>query len=104
MFYNLGNAQYRAGDLGRAILNYERALALEPQHPEAEANLRLVRDKARALELQSNWWDRLTARASSEALHDRGRGGVLDRRICVRRLVPRAAAFRQARRRIRSSR
>jgi tetratricopeptide (TPR) repeat protein len=66
LFYNLGNAQYRAGDFGRAILNYERALALEPQHPEAEANLRLVRDKARALELQSNWWDTLTARASSK--------------------------------------
>ena len=66
LFYNLGNAQYRAGDLGRSILSYERALALEPQHPEAEANLRLVRDKARALELQTNWWDRLTARASSK--------------------------------------
>lgn len=58
LFYNLGNAAYRAGDLGRAILNYERALALEPHHPEALANLRLVRDKARALELRSSWWDR----------------------------------------------
>ncbi len=66
LFYNLGNAWFRAGDLGRAILNYERALALEPQHPEAEANLRLARDKARALDLQANWWNRLTARASAK--------------------------------------
>lgn len=66
LFYNLGNAHFRAGDLGRAILNYERALALEPQHPEANANLRLARDKARALDLQANWWDRLTARASAK--------------------------------------
>jgi tetratricopeptide (TPR) repeat protein len=65
LFYNLGNAWFRAGDIGRAILNYERALALEPQHPEAEANLRLARDKARALDLPVNWWDRFTARASA---------------------------------------
>ncbi|HJT80236.1 MAG TPA: tetratricopeptide repeat protein, partial [Chthoniobacterales bacterium] len=39
LFYNLGNAYYRIADFGRAILNYERALALEPQHPETTANL-----------------------------------------------------------------
>ena len=66
LFYNLGNAWFRAGDLGRAILNYERVLVLEPQHPEADANLRLARDKARALDLQANWWDRLIARASAK--------------------------------------
>src|SRR5207248_7338026 len=47
LFYNLGNAYFRAGDLGRAILNYERALALEPRHPEATANLALAREEAR---------------------------------------------------------
>ena len=51
LFYNLGNAWYRRGDHARAILNYERALALDPQHAEARANLQLVRDQARALEL-----------------------------------------------------
>jgi tetratricopeptide (TPR) repeat protein len=51
LFYNLGNAYFRAEDFGRAILNCERALALEPRHPEAEANLRIARDEARALEL-----------------------------------------------------
>jgi len=40
LFYNLGNAYFRKNDFGRAILNYERALALDPHHPEAEANLR----------------------------------------------------------------
>ena len=58
LFYNLGNAHFRAGDLGHAILNYERALMLEPHHPEAEANLRLVRDKARALQLKRDRLDR----------------------------------------------
>jgi hypothetical protein len=37
--------------LGKAILNYERALALDRHHPEADANLRIARDEARALEL-----------------------------------------------------
>ena len=64
LFYNLGNAWYRAGDSGQAILNYERALALQPQHPEAHANLRLAQDKARALELRPKWWDEPIARAT----------------------------------------
>jgi tetratricopeptide (TPR) repeat protein len=54
VFYNLGNAHYRLGKFGQAILNYERALALEPRHPEADANLRLARDEARALELRKD--------------------------------------------------
>src|SRR6266511_4693608 len=29
LFYDLGNAYFRTGDFGRAILNYERALALD---------------------------------------------------------------------------
>ena len=52
LFYDLGNAWFRLGNFGEAILNYERALALEPRHPESEANLQLARDEARALELR----------------------------------------------------
>jgi tetratricopeptide (TPR) repeat protein len=51
LFYNLGNAYFRKNDFGGAILNYERALALDPRHPEAQANLRIARDEGRALEL-----------------------------------------------------
>ncbi len=58
LFYNLGNAWFRSGDLGRAILNYERALALEPHHPEAAANLQIARDEAGALEMQPSWPER----------------------------------------------
>jgi tetratricopeptide (TPR) repeat protein len=52
LFYNLGNAFFRTGDFGRAILNYERALALDPQQPETVANLTLAREESRSLELQ----------------------------------------------------
>jgi tetratricopeptide (TPR) repeat protein len=58
LFYNLGNAWFRLGNVGKAILNYERAIALDPHHPEAKANLALARDEARALELQRNGTER----------------------------------------------
>src|SRR6266516_5199723 len=58
VFYDLGNAYFRAGDFGRAILNYERALALAQHHPEATANLQIARDEAHALELQASWPER----------------------------------------------
>jgi len=64
LFYNLGNAYFRAGDFGRAILNYERALALERHHPEATANLQIARDEARALEMQQSWPERYLQFAS----------------------------------------
>jgi tetratricopeptide (TPR) repeat protein len=64
LFYNLGNAHYRLGNFGQAILNYERALALEPRHPEADANLRLARDEARALELRKTSLERYAAVAT----------------------------------------
>lgn len=58
LFYDLGNAYFRVSDFGRAILNYERALALDPRHPEADANLRIARDEARALELTASRTER----------------------------------------------
>src|SRR5262249_6329387 len=58
LFYDLGNAYFRTGDFGRAILNYERALALDRNHPETTANLQIARDESRALELQPNRLER----------------------------------------------
>jgi tetratricopeptide (TPR) repeat protein len=58
LFYDLGNARFRVGDFGQAILNYQRTLALDPHHPEAAANLAFVRDEARALELKRNALER----------------------------------------------
>jgi tetratricopeptide (TPR) repeat protein len=42
LFYNLGNVWFKMGDQGRAILNYERALLLNPRLDEARSNLRNV--------------------------------------------------------------
>ena len=64
LFYDLGNAWFRLGNFGEAILNYERARALDPHHPEAAANLRLVRDEARALELRKDRVEKYAAMAT----------------------------------------
>src|ERR1043166_4451468 len=65
LFYNLGNAYFRKKDFGRAILNYERALALDPRHPEAQANLRIARDEGRSLELVSTRLEHVLAFATA---------------------------------------
>lgn len=44
LYYNLGNAYFKSGDLGRAILNYERALKLSPGDKELTHNLSFVRE------------------------------------------------------------
>jgi len=64
LFYDLGNAYFRTRDFGRAILNYERALALDQHHPEATANLQIARDESRALELQPTRLERYLQSAS----------------------------------------
>ena len=43
LVYNLGNAWYRRGDAGRAVLNWERVLLLDPLDRDARANLALAR-------------------------------------------------------------
>ncbi len=64
LFYDLGNAYFRTQDFGRAILNYERALALDRHHAEAQANLRVARDAARALEMQPSGSEKMMRSAS----------------------------------------
>ena len=59
LFYNLGNAAYRSSAPGKAVLNYERALALEGTHAEARANLQWVREQSGAKMAPLRWWEYL---------------------------------------------
>ena len=43
IYYNLGNAYFKQGDLGRAILNYRRAQRLAPSDADIAANLAVAR-------------------------------------------------------------
>ncbi len=42
LYFNLGNAYYKSGDVNRAILNYERARVLAPNDEDIEFNLQIA--------------------------------------------------------------
>lgn len=48
LYFNLGNAHFKAGHLGRAILNYERAHQLEPRDRDVDGNLGFVVKQTKA--------------------------------------------------------
>ena len=45
VLFNLGNAYFKNGELGRAILHYRRAQTIAPRDPDVQANLRFARDR-----------------------------------------------------------
>lgn len=49
LYYNLGNAYFQQGDMGRAALNLQRAAHLDPRDPDIQANLELVRQQTTEL-------------------------------------------------------
>ena len=53
LYYNLGNAHFKQGELAQAILNYERALRLQPNHKDAQYNL--GRPGSSGLSVCSSW-------------------------------------------------
>jgi len=56
ILFNLANSQFREGRIGPAILNYERALWLDPTDADIKANLRLARHKAGLFESAPTGW------------------------------------------------
>ena len=59
--FNLGNAWFKAGELGRAIVSYRLAARLAPRDPDIEANLRMTRELVSgAPPPPPAWWRRLT--------------------------------------------
>lgn len=70
LYYNLGDAYYREGKLGLAILYYEKALRLSPGDGDAIHNLKIANartvDKIEALPqfFLFEWWESLLALSS----------------------------------------
>jgi tetratricopeptide (TPR) repeat protein len=62
--FNAGNACLRAGRIGEAILNYERASLLAPQDPDIAANLKLARSKAGLWNVEPPALERLAHKAA----------------------------------------
>ena len=66
VYYNLGNTYYRLNQVAPAILNYERALHINPDHKEARENLLLTQNRI-SNHIQAvpeiffiEWWHNLT--------------------------------------------
>ena len=72
VYYNLGGAYYKAGDIARSILNYERALLMEPSNEDIQFNLELARSKAvdkNAIVTELffvRWWKQFSAILSAD--------------------------------------
>lgn len=45
VYYNLGNSYFKIDNMGKSILNYERALLLDPGNSDIRANLDIARSK-----------------------------------------------------------
>ncbi len=58
VYYNLGNAYYRCGQFGRAILNYRKAIPYLPRDPYLHANLRqaIAASPGKLAEPPGPWW------------------------------------------------
>ncbi len=62
LYYNLGNACFKAGQDGRAIAAYLRALQLNPRDPNVRFNLKFVREKVTGSDaLVGSPWKRMLA-------------------------------------------
>lgn len=58
LLFNAGNAEYKAGHLGKAIADYRRAALLTPRDPELRANLDFVRNQVQGSTVREGGWQR----------------------------------------------
>ncbi len=92
LFYNLANTDFRLGAPGVAALNYERTLALDPQHPEAAMNLGLLRDQTGARVPPATWRDHLFASIPSDVFDVVGATAAWVAIFCLTALAVRRSA------------
>jgi tetratricopeptide (TPR) repeat protein len=61
LYYNLGNAYFKSGSLGKAILNYIRAKRFMPNDADLKSNLKYAQSliKGGTVAAQRNWFQRL---------------------------------------------
>src|SRR5262249_50947196 len=56
LYFNLGNAFFKAGQVGRAIAEYRRAEQLTPRDPDLRANLQFARKQIQGPTLAASRW------------------------------------------------
>ncbi len=72
IYYNLGNSYYKINQIPEAILNYEKALKLQPDHEDAIFNLKIANTKtidkieeAPILFIENTWNQLVTSRTTN---------------------------------------
>lgn len=58
LYFNLGNARFKAGQLGRAIAAYHSTSALTPRDPDLLANMRFARNQVQGPTLRTSSWQK----------------------------------------------
>ncbi|HEV2331260.1 MAG TPA: tetratricopeptide repeat protein [Verrucomicrobiae bacterium] len=57
LLFNAGNAQFKSGNLGRAIAAYRRAALLAPRDADIRANLDFARNQVQGTTWRQTWWE-----------------------------------------------
>lgn len=57
LYFNLGNALFKSGQIGRAILAYRQAERLSPRDPDVLANLQFARNQVQGPTLRISRWE-----------------------------------------------
>lgn len=56
LYFNLGNAHFKAGQIGRAIAAYRQAEELSPRDPDVRANVQFARNRVQGPRLSMSVW------------------------------------------------
>jgi tetratricopeptide (TPR) repeat protein len=64
VYFNLGNAYFKAGQMGKAIEAYARAEAITPRDPDVRANLQFARNQVQGPTYSPPHWKRWLGRLS----------------------------------------
>jgi len=64
LYFNLGNAYFKSGQIGRAIAAYRTAQQITPRDPDLRANLQFARNQTPSPTLSPSRWQRWLARLS----------------------------------------
>jgi tetratricopeptide (TPR) repeat protein len=64
LYFNLGNAYFKSGQIGRAIACYRQAQLLTPRDPDVRANLQFARNQVQGPTLPTTTWQRWLGRLS----------------------------------------
>jgi tetratricopeptide (TPR) repeat protein len=56
LFFNYGNAEFKSGNLGKAIAAFRRAELLAPRDSEIRANLAFVRNQVQGATVRESFW------------------------------------------------